>query len=35
LQDELARHLDTIVEPWPDRATSGRPTTAPAKENER
>lgn len=32
LERELVRHLDTIVEPWPDRRQGGAPTHSPTKE---
>jgi DNA-binding GntR family transcriptional regulator len=30
LERELVRHLDTIVEPWPDRPRGGAPTHSPS-----
>lgn len=35
LERELVRHLDTIVEPWPDRRQGGVPTFVPTKEKTR
>jgi len=35
LEHELVRHLDTIVEPWPDRPRGDGPTLLPIKEKKR